>query len=752
MGDEPPSGFGSLLRRFRVTAGLSQEALAERAGLSTDAIAALERGRRSRPRAFTLGVLADALALGPEDRARLVSAASGSAVSPGSPGRSPSGWLTSFIGRHYELAEVERLLGQARLLTLLGPGGTGKTRLALAAAERLPSAWWFAALDACPEPELVARAVAGAVGAREVPGTPLAESLHRHAADLDGLLILDNCEHVAAAAAEVAHQLLRAAPRLRLLATSREVLRVPGEVTWQVPALPEADAARLFADRAALVAPGFAISPDNADAVVRVCRLLDGIPLAIELAAARSRVLTPAQLAERLDDAFAVLTSGLRTAAPRHQTLRATVDWSYQMLEPDERQLFGQLSVFAGGFYLEAAEDVWGGAALELLGALVDRSLVLAEPDDQAMRYRLLEVLRQYGQARLAEAGEEGQARRRHAEHYLALARRLPAGLQERADQRQWLPRFRAERANFDAALHWAATTPDKGGQTGVELALALAPFWLADGSINEGGARLEAALASAHGDLRAEVLRQTASFAFRRGDYPLALARMQESADIKRAAGDRRDIGARLNMLGLYRICTGEPGGRDILEQALDTLTAQGDELRAAESNLFLGIAALADDDLATAERRFGAAADVYGAAGDRARLTVCRGCLCLLRLETGDLAGAKAIWAGAQATVAGQLQGMQEEAGWLWVAMLLAEAYGQQEAALRLLGAIEAWDQRGVQFIEPLRRRYQPVADRLLERASPAASAALMAEGAAMSPAELAALALAAVGSAPS
>ena len=405
--------------------------------------------------------------------------------------------------------------------------------------------------------------------------------------------------------------------------------------------------------------------------------------------------------------------------------------------------------MFAGGFDLEAAEDVCGGPALELLGALVDRSLVLAEPDGQAMRYRLLEVLRQYGQARLAEAGEESQARRRHAGHYLGLARRLPAGLGERADQRRWLPRFRVERANFDAALHWAATRPGEAGQAGVELACALAPFWLADGSINEGGTRLEAALASAHGDLRAEVLKQTASFAFRRGDYPLALARMQESADIKRAAGDTRGMGGRLNMLGLYRICAGEPGGGYILEQALDTLTAQGDELGAAESNLFLGVAALADDDLATAERRFGAAADVYGAAGDHARLTACRGCLCLLRLETGDLAGARAIWAEAQAVVAGPLQGMREEAGWLWVAMLLAEAHGQQDAALRLIGAIGAWDQRGVRFIEPLRRRYQPVADRLRERADPAAAAAAMAEGAAMSPAQLAALPLAATGS---
>jgi len=744
MGDDPSSGFGAVLRRLRVTAGLSQEALAERAGLSADAIAALERGRRSRPRAFTVGVLAGALALGPEDRARLAAAAAGPAGPLGSPGRSVLGWLTSFVGRQQELAEVERLLGQARLLTLLGPGGTGKTRLALAAAERRPGPCWFVPLDACPEPELVGRAVAGAVGAREAPGVPLAEALQRHAAGLDGLLILDNCEHVAAATAELAYGLLRAAPRLRLLATSREVLRVPGEMTWQVPALPEADAVRLFADRAALAAPGFALGPDNADAVARVCRLLDGIPLAIELAAPRSRTLTPAQLADRLDDAFAVLTSGVRTAAPRHQTLRATVDWSYQLLEPDEQRLFGVLSVFGGGFYLEAAEAVWGGPVLEPLGALVDRSLVLAEPAAQGMRYRLLEVLRQYGQARLAETGEQDLARRRHIEHYLSLARQLPAGLQDRADQRGWLPRCRVERGNFDAALHWAASHPGEAGSTGAELACALVPFWLADGSVGEGSTRLEAALASAQGGLRAEILRQTASFAFRRGAYGLALVRMQESIDIKRAAGDERGAALGLNLLGLYRICVGEPGGRYVLEQALDILAAHGDERGAAETNLFLGIAALADGDLATAERRLETAAGVYRAAGDIARLTACRGCLCMIRLETGDLDEARDIWAEVRAAVAGPLQGMQEEAGWLWAAMLLAEAYGQQQAALRLLGAIEAWGQRGVRFIEPLRRRYQPVADRLLESAGSAEGAAFMAEGAAMSPAEFAALAL--------
>ena len=631
-----------MLRHFRVTAGLSQEALAERAGLSADAIAALERGRRTRPRAFTLGALAEALALGAEDRALLVSAAATGQDSPrGPPGRPLPVQLTSFVGRQRELAEVERRVGQARMLTLLGPGGTGKTRLALMVADRHAGGRWFAALDACLEPEPVVPVVAAAVGAREVPGTPLAETLLQHAAGLDGLLVLDNCEHVAAAAAELAHHLLSASPRLRLLATSREVLRVPGEVTWQVPALPETDALRLFADRAALAVPGFVIGPQNAAAVTRVCHLLDGIPLAIELAAAQSRTLTPAQLAGRLDDAFTVLTSGARTAAPRHRTLRAAVDWSYQLLEPGEQRLFRTLSVFSGGFDLAAAEAVGAGPVPELLAALIDRSLVLAEPDGPAMRYRLLEVLRQYGQARLAESGEEDDARRRHAGHYLRLAQQVPPGMPDGADQRRWLPRFRAERANFDTALRWATTRAD---QSGVQLAFALVPFWAADGSAGEGRTRLEAALASARGALRVRVLDAAAWFAYLQGDYRAAVAWIQESADAKRAAGDEQGMARRLNLLGLYRMAQGElAAGRALLEQALGILTAHGDQRGAAESNAYLGIASVVGGDLAAAGRRFGDAASVYSAVGDSARLALNRTGQIAVLLELGNAAGAR-------------------------------------------------------------------------------------------------------------
>jgi predicted ATPase len=725
---------------------LSQEALARRAGLSTDAVAALERGRRTRPRAFTLGLLADALALGAADRARLVSAAaapSGPPARPGSPEWPRPTWLTSFVGRQRELAEVRHLLAQARLLTLLGPGGTGKTRLAVAAALREHGSWWFVALDACGEPALVPRVVAAALGFSEVPGIPLADSLQADAAGLEGLLVLDNCEHVAAAVAEVAHDLLRAAPRLRLLATSREVLRVPGEMTWQVPALPAADAVRLFAERAALACPGFAIGPDNAAAVARVCDLLDGIPLAIELAAARSRMLTPAQLAERLGDAFELLASGPRTAVPRHQTLRAAVDWSYGLLGPDLRRVFAVLSVFRGGFDLPAAEAVCGRPVTGLLAALVDRSLILAEPDGTAMRYRLLEVVRQYGQARLAEHGEGDEAYHRHARHYLMLARQIPPVLWDDTDRQRWLPQYRAERGNFDAALRWAATAgSEQATVTGVELTCALAPFWEADGgAISEGLTRLEAALPSARGALRVRVLDLTCRFAYRAGDYALATIRKQESADIKQAEGDEHAVASRLSELGLYRICQGEiPAGQALLHQALEIMSRHGDEHGIAAASVYLGAADLMNGEITAAADRFAAAAEIWAAAADRARLTVVHSYMLLVLVEQDDLVGARRLAADVLRTISGPLHGMPEISDWLWAVMLLAQADGKDQVALRLLGAIGAWDRNGHRWAEPFRLRYQPAVDRLLERTDPAAAAALMAQGAAASPAELA------------
>jgi predicted ATPase len=324
--------------------------------------------------------------------------------------------VTSFVGRERELAEVGRLLAAGRLATLTGPGGTGKTRLALhAAADALeghPDGVWLAELAALADPALVPQAVAAAVGVREEPGRPLLPTLTAALAPRRVLLVLDNCEHLLDACARLVDALLRACPHVRLLCTSREALGIAGEAVWRVPSLavpaaaaglhapvgPDAAglarsaAVRLFVDRAAAVRPGFALTEENAAAVARVCARLDGIPLAIELAAARVRVLPPRQLLARLDDRFRLLTGGSRTALERHQTLQATVDWSYALLAQPERAVFARLAVFAGGWTLEAAEAVCAGDGIEavevldLLTRLADRSLVVVEeqPDGTA--------------------------------------------------------------------------------------------------------------------------------------------------------------------------------------------------------------------------------------------------------------------------------------------------------------------------------------------------------------------------------
>jgi predicted ATPase/DNA-binding XRE family transcriptional regulator len=735
--------LGLLLRGFRVDAGMSQEALAERAGLSPDAIAALEQGRRTRPRAFTLRVIADVLGLSAEDRARLVRAAGSRADARATSNRPWPLPLTTFVGRNRELAEIEQKLRETRFLTLCGPGGVGKTRLALTVAERWHGAAWFAALDACPGPALVVKAVADAVGAAESPGIPLASTLLEYMGSLKGLLVLDNCEHVVSAVAELVPDLLRASTGLRLLATSREVIQVPGEMIWTVPPLPEVDAVRLFAERAALARPDFAIRPGNLDAVAEVCRVLDGIPLAIELAAARSRMLTPDQIVERLVDALALLTGSLRSEVPRHQTMRAAVDWSCQLLSDDERRLFDWLSVFSGGFDLEAVEALWGGPVLDLLTALVDRSLVEAEPgDDNAMRYRVLEVLRQYGRTKLEERGDEHEAHLRHLEYHLGLAQRAGHSRHAERDRAAWLPRLQVERANLEAALAWSVGRADAIGN---QLTIALIPFWIAAGSINEGRTRVEAALASTSDVQRSRALDGAAFFAFLGGDYDCAVARMQESVDLKRTQGDELAMARRLALLGAFRTRRGETdAGRTLSEQSLEIQRAHGDD-HAAIPLANLGYIALVGGDLATAERRYREAltASIASSRDDLWAATQ-TGRFCVA-LEGGDIVAARAIVAELLPVVTERLSGMREDPGWIWAGMLLAEAEGRDQAALRMVGAIEARSRRGLQWGAPeLRRRYQQVADQLRARADSAAASSLIEEGAAMRPNELAAEAL--------
>ncbi len=413
--------------------------------------------------------------------------------------------LSSFIGRRAEVAAVQRRVAESRLVTLTGPGGCGKTRLALEAATRLqvdfPDGVWWIELAPLADPALVAQTVAFTLGLREDPNRPLAKVLADSLRPKKALLLLDNCEHLIDACAGLSDTLLAACPRLHILASSREALGITGEVAYRVPSLATADpdhlpppadlarveAVRLFAERAAAVRPGFELAAGNAPAVAQIVRRLDGIPLAIELAAARIKALSAAQIAQRLDDRFRLLTGGSRTALPRQQTLRATIDWSYDLLLEPERRMFCRLAVFRGGWTLAAAEAVCAGPdltgfenlsgldVLDLLGHLVDKSLVMVEERDSETRYSRLETIRQYGCEKLLESGEGDRVRRRHLDYFLDFA--------ERGDREmygphslEWTLRMERENDNLRVALEYAFGA-EGAGDKGVRFILALAGF-----------------------------------------------------------------------------------------------------------------------------------------------------------------------------------------------------------------------------------------------------------------------------------
>ena len=414
--------------------------------------------------------------------------------------------LTSFVGRDDELNRVSKLLGESRLVILTGPGGTGKTRLAIEAAARLtdqmPDGVWFVALAPVGDALDVPQAVLSVIGPPDPIWVPDADPVRAVLPPLDRLadmlatrqlvLVLDNCEHLIGAVARLAGRVLAEAPELRILATSREPLGVTGEILCPVPSLPlppddatpaealEYGSVRLLAERGAAVRPGFTIDEVSAEPVIRICRALDGNPLAIELAAARLRSLTPAQVASRLDDRFSLLTAGSRTALPRHQTLRAIVDWSWDLLNEAERTVLRRLSVFSGGATPTAAEQVCGtpgdpAGLIDVIASLVDKSLVTATGEAE-VRYRLLETVRAYAAERLAEAGEEEQVRGAHARYFLDLAEQGEPMLRS-ADQLTWLARLTAEHDNFAAALRTAIAARDT--ITGLRLVAALAWFWI---------------------------------------------------------------------------------------------------------------------------------------------------------------------------------------------------------------------------------------------------------------------------------
>ncbi len=507
--------------------------------------------------------------------------------------------LTSFIGREGEMAEAKRLLAATRLLTLTGPGGTGKTRLSLQVAaegsDDYPAGVWLLELAPLSDPALVPQTAASVLGVRQQPGRPLVEALIDYLRAKSLLLILDNCEHLVDACAQLATTLLSACPKLRILVSSREALGVAGETILRVPSLslpdlhastPQAlnpsEAVRLFVERAQAAQPGFALTEANLGAVVQICRRLDGIPLALELAAARLKLFSAEQIAARLDDRFRLLTGGSRTALPRQQTLRALIDWSYDLLDEAERKALNRLSVFAGGWTFEAAEAVAGPETLELMSRLVDKSLVVVEDAAQAgeKRYRLLETIRQYGGDKLLESGESQAARDLHLAAYLSLVLEAEPKLDSPELVRR-LDRLEPELDNFRQAMEWAL---ERSPEAALQISAGLLAYWQVRGNISEGQrwlsesqARVEA-LAPVEGEAkrqrlayRAKGLWVAGTLAFENGELNAARLSLEESLPLARQSGEKRTLSKALGMLGFTDVWLGDAAAAEaVIEEDL--------------------------------------------------------------------------------------------------------------------------------------------------------------------------------------
>ena len=751
MSGQEPTSFAELLRQHRAEAGLTQEALADRSGLGLRSIQGLELGE-TRPRRETVRRLVEALRLAPEDAATLVQVgvsvsrqreAASSGVGAARRGHAPGQiarhnlpvQVTSFIGRERELVELRERLGSARLLTLTGTGGCGKTRLALQMASTLVDAYpdgvWLAELAGLADPGLVPQAVATAVGVREVAGEPIRTTLLGALRARRLLLVLDNCEHLIDACATLADAILRSCADVKILATSREPLGIAGEAAWRVPSLAVAsiedapshddlvacEAVRLFADRAVAAQPTFTLSERNATAVAQICRQLDGIPLAIELGARRVTALSVEQISVRLDQRFRLLTGGSRAGLPRQQTLAATVEWSYNLLSPPERALFDRLAVFAGGFTLEAVEAVCDGGAgdegrgaseddpysslvphpspLELLARLVDKSLVVADLGAAGTeRYRLLETLRQYAHERLVERDEVDEVRRRHAEYFLGFA--VEAGRQLLgSDQVRWLDRLDRDHDNLHTALSWAIEQGE--AEIGLRMAVGLAYFWYFRGHYSEARTLRAAVLALPAGPeldaLRAEMLHGAGMLSVNQGDYDVARDFLDEGVAIARRLDDPALLIPTLATLGFVaRVQCEYAISRSVLEEGEMLARAAGDTFHTAMAIHHLGLVALeADRGLTAAWSLNEEALALYGQLGNLRMMGV-------VRLALGRIAQARGDLANARMQIAEALRLHQQvgEAGivpfMLDVRAAIDADDGRLEPAVELAGAASA------------------------------------------------------------
>jgi predicted ATPase/class 3 adenylate cyclase len=628
------------------------------------------------------------------------------------PGNLPREW-TSLVGRETECAQAVALLEANRLVTLVGMGGIGKTRLAIrvgaASSARYPDGVWFVELGAIRNGQEVPMAVALALGVKEQAGRPVVDALARHLADREALLVLDNCEHLLADCAQFSRRMLQEAPKLAILATSRELLHVPGEATLPLAALPvpdlrapfdplvlaQNDSVRLFLARARAARPDFEMTAANAVDIAAICHRLDGIPLALELAAARVRTLSIEQIAQRLTDRFRLLKGGDATLLARQRTLRALFDWSFDLLSEEERSMLCQLSVFAGGWTLEAAEAVCEcepGEGADLLGRLVDKSLVAL--DHGTGRYGLLETVRQYAQEHLDSSPGGDKVRARHLAFYAALAEEGKKGMMGPA-QSDWLARLDGERENIVAA-HACAGSTTGGATDGLRLISALKLYWINRGLL-ELGHRLTAEALARGGVAEASFARCKGLFDlgqidYYSGRYRDARTSLEQGLAISRTLGNEKAVTTILLPLGMAVLGDGEPAeAQRYLEEAYALTRGLGDPREIAAAASHLGQLRRTQARNAEARELFGIAIDCALAQDDAESVAIARLNLAMLSIAEGDArAAAQAL--DDTLKVASSLQARRLGQGAVEVCAALEASRARWANAALLFGAAEA------------------------------------------------------------